>query len=55
MRSTLKQTSFLAVLLGALAAPQPARAGEKEEARKHYDRAIELVDDGQLEGAIVEF
>jgi hypothetical protein len=55
MRSTLKQTAFLAVLLGALAAPQAARASEKEEARKHYDRAIELVDDGQLEGAIVEF
>jgi hypothetical protein len=38
-----------------LAAPQAARSSEKEEARKHYDRAIELVDDGQLEGAIVEF
>jgi hypothetical protein len=45
----------LVIILGALAAPQVARAGEKEEARKHYDRAIELVDDGQLEGAIVEF
>jgi hypothetical protein len=55
MRSTLKQTAFLALLLGALAAPQAARASEKEEARKHYDRAIELVDDGQLEGAMVEF
>ena len=55
MRSIVKQTAFLAVLLGALAAPQAARASEKEEARKHYDRAIELVDDGQLEGAIVEF
>jgi tetratricopeptide (TPR) repeat protein len=55
MRSTVKQTAFLVIILGALAAPQAARAGEKEEARKHYDRAIELVDDGQLEGAIVEF
>jgi len=45
----------LFIILGALAAPQTARAGAKEEARKHYDRAIELVDDGQLEGAIVEF
>jgi len=45
----------LVIVLGALAAPQAARAGAKEEARKHYDRAIELVDDGQLEGAIVEF
>ena len=41
--------------MGVLAAPQAARAGVKEEARKHYDRAVELVDDGQLEGAIVEF
>jgi hypothetical protein len=55
MRNTLKPTAFLAVVLGALTAPQAARASEKEEARKHYDRAIELVDDGQLEGAIVEF
>jgi hypothetical protein len=55
MRSTVKQTAFLVIILGALAAPEAARAGEKEEARKHYDRAIELVDDGQLEGAIVEF
>ena len=55
MRSTVKQTAFLVIILGALAAPQATRAGEKEEARKHYDRAIELVDDGQLEGAIVEF
>jgi hypothetical protein len=45
----------LVIVLGALAVPQAVRAGVKEEARKHYDRAIELVDDGQLEGAIVEF
>jgi len=55
MRSLVKQTAFLLIVLGALTAPQAARAGEKEEARKHYDRAIELVDDNQLEGAIVEF
>ena len=51
----VRQTAFLVIVLGALAAPQAARAGVKEEARKHYDRAVELVDDGQLEGAIVEF
>jgi hypothetical protein len=55
MRSTAKQTAFLIILLGALAPAQAVRAGEKEEARKHYDRALELADDGQPEGAIVEF
>jgi uncharacterized protein YjeT (DUF2065 family) len=55
MRSMVRQTAFLVIVLGALAAPLAAKAGVKEEARKHYDRAIELVDDGQLEGAIVEF
>ena len=55
MRSMVRQTAFLVIVLGALAAPLAAKAGVKEEARKHYDRAVELVDDGQLEGAIVEF
>jgi PEGA domain len=55
MRSTMKQTAFLVILLESLAPAQAARAGEKEEARKHYDRALELADEGQLEGAIVEF
>jgi hypothetical protein len=51
----MKQTAFLVIVLGALAAPQAAKAGAKEEAREHYDRAMGLVDDGQLERAIVEF
>ena len=55
MRNLVKQTAFLLIILGALAVPQTSRAGAKEEARKHYDRVIELVDDGQPEGAIVEF
>jgi len=55
MRSTVKQTASLVIVLGALAAPQVAQAGEKEEARKHFDRALELADDGQPESAIVEF
>jgi hypothetical protein len=40
MRIMAKQTAFLVIVLGALAVPQTARAGAKEEARKHYDRAI---------------
>ncbi len=55
MRSTVKQTASLVIVLGALAAPQAVQAGDKEEARKHFDRALELADDGQPEGAIVEF
>jgi len=55
MRSPVKPTACLLIVVGALVAPQAAQANEKEEARKHYDRAIELVDDNQLEGAIVEF
>jgi hypothetical protein len=54
MQSMVKQIALLVIILGTLATPT-AQAGGKEEARKHYDRAIELVDDGQLEGAIVEF
>ena len=55
MQSTVKQTALLLIVLGATVAPQAARAEEKEEARKHYYRALQLADDGQLEGAIVEF
>ena len=55
MRSMVKQTAFLVIILEALAASRAAQAGENEEARNHYDRALKLVDDGQLEGAIVEF
>jgi hypothetical protein len=55
MRTTSKRVGYLITLLAILTAPQSARAGAKEEARKHYDRAIELIDDGQLAEAIVEF
>jgi hypothetical protein len=55
MRSTVRQIAFLLTLLGTVAAPLVAQAGEKQEARKHYDRGVELFDDGQLEGAMVEF
>ena len=55
MRSSVKQMVFVLALSVAVTVPQAARAGAKEEARKHYDRAIELVDDAQLAEAIVEF
>jgi len=56
MSTTSKRiVCLLALSAIILTAPQSARAGAKEEARKHYDRAIELVDDGQLAEAIVEF
>ncbi len=55
MRRSMKEMVFFLVLLVATTAPQLARAGAKEEARKHYDRAVELVDDGQLAEAIIEF
>jgi hypothetical protein len=55
MRTTPKRIGYLLALLAILIAPQPTRAGAKEEARKHYDRAVELVDDGQLAEAIIEF
>lgn len=44
-----------AALPVAMLVPQAASAGPKEEARKHFDRAVELVDDGQLEEALIEF
>src|SRR5450759_2628312 len=55
MRSSVKEMVFLLALSVAVTVPQAARARAKEEARKHYDRAIELVDDAQLAEAIVEF
>jgi hypothetical protein len=51
-RSTI---TFLMILLGSLAAAGAVHADAKDEARRHFDRAIGLVDDGQLEGALVEF
>jgi hypothetical protein len=55
MRSPVNPIVFLLALLIAVTAPRTTRAGAKEEARKHYDRAVELVDDGQLAEAVVEF
>jgi hypothetical protein len=55
MRNGMKKIVFLLVLLAPLATTRIARADTKEEARRHFDRAVELVDDGQLEGALVEF
>jgi hypothetical protein len=55
MRNGMKQIALLLVLLAPLATERVARADAKEEARRHFDRAVELVDDGQLDGALVEF
>jgi len=55
LRCFAKQIALTVTVWGAVMAPQGVRAGEKEEARIHYDRALELADDGQPEGAIVEF
>jgi len=55
MRNTPIWTMFWVIVIAAIAGPQVAGAGEKEEARKHYDHAIELADEGQLEEAMIEF
>jgi hypothetical protein len=51
MRNGMKQIAFLL----ALATAEVAHADAKDEARRHFDRAVELVDDGQIDGALVEF
>ena len=55
MRRTARIAVYLLVLVAAATSPCAALADAKAEARRHYDRAVELVDDGQLAGAIVEF
>ena len=47
----------LAVLmsLALLVAAAPAGADSKEEAKRHFDRALELVDEGGFEEAVIEF
>ena len=55
MRTTTIRVVFSLLQLAAATASRTACAGAKEEARKHYDRAVELVDDGQLAEAIIEF
>jgi hypothetical protein len=55
MKKKMRQAAFLLAILFPLATVGIARADTKEEARRHFDRAVELVDDGQLEGALVEF
>jgi hypothetical protein len=55
MRRIREIVTCLMLLLATVAFPGTVRGDAKEEARKHYDRAIELVDDGQLPGAVIEF
>ncbi len=51
----MKKLALLVVFLAPALTAQAAHADAKDEARRHFDRAVELVDDGQLEGALVEF
>jgi hypothetical protein len=55
MYEAIRRTMFIIVCVVLGMAPRSLWAGPKEEARKHYDRAIELVDDNQLLEAVVEF
>ncbi len=43
----------LAIVM-ALLAPAAARADERAEARRHFQRGMELIDSGELEGGIAE-
>jgi len=52
MNKKIRQAAFLLAMFFPLGV---TRADTKNEARLHFDRAVELVDDGQLEGALVEF
>jgi PEGA domain len=53
------EVALLAAALALAASPLAARADgqmdAKREARKHFDRAMELVEDGQLGEAVIEF
>ncbi len=55
MRNRSEVVVMLVALLVPLLAARAARADAVQEARRHFDRAVGLVDDGQLEGALVEF
>jgi hypothetical protein len=43
-----------ATLAGLVALPGLARADARSEARKHFERAMELIDEGQMAQAVVE-
>jgi hypothetical protein len=55
MRTGTRTVAFLTILWASSWTGRTAHAEAKDEARRHFDRAVELVDDGQLEGALVEF
>ena len=55
MCTVVKPITLLLFFVALVIAPRSIQAGPKEEARKHYDRAVELVDDNQLAEAVVEF
>jgi hypothetical protein len=51
----MNKVALLVVFLAPLLTTSIVRADATEEARRHFNRAVALVDDGQLEGALVEF
>lgn len=55
MRWTAHSILLCFVIALGLARPPLAFASAKEDAKKHFDRGIALVDDGQLQEALVEF
>jgi hypothetical protein len=55
MRGQLRRLPCAATLLALLLLHAPAFADATQEARQHFDRGLELVDDGQYSEAIVEF
>jgi hypothetical protein len=55
MRWTVHSTVLCFVIALGLARTPLAYGAAKDEAKKHFDRGIALIDDGQLQEALVEF
>jgi hypothetical protein len=55
MRGNLQTLTLLAATLATVASPAPAHADARADANKHFHRAVEMVDDGHLNEALVEF
>ena len=52
---SIRIISAMALAVSLLSMTSAAHADAKQDAREHYDRALELTDDGQYAEAIVEF
>ncbi len=48
MHGSMRQLVLLAAAMATMTLPASTHASPKEEAKKHFDRAIDLVDDGHL-------